>query len=119
MNWLLIIFILMLSGCASSGSWDTTDKALGATALAATVSDWGQTRFIAENPQRFHENNPLLGEHPSLGRVDAHFVGAIVGGYFIADALPGKYRKVFLGTVSILEISVTAHNKSIGVGWSF
>ena len=104
---------------ALAQDWDKTDLTLGAVALTATVIDWGQTRTIAKNPHLYHEINPILGRHPSVGRVDAYFAGVIVGGAVVAHLLPGQYRKWFLGGVAVLEIAVTAHNKNIGIGISF
>lgn len=105
-----------LAGCASE-PWDTTDRVLGYTALGAAIADWSQARYIAENPSKFKDKNPLLGPHPSRTKVDAYFVGAIGGGYLLADALPGRYRKLFLGSATIVEISTVHDNLSIGVGF--
>lgn len=118
----LLLFLAFF--CASftthaQDPWDTTDKVLASVALTATVIDWGQTRYIAKNPQQFHENNPILGEHPSVGKVNTYFVGAIVAGAVVAHYLPSEYRKYFLGGVSVLEIGVAAHNKHIGIKVSF
>ncbi len=43
-------------------------------ALAILLAiDWLQTLTIARNPGRWRELNPLLGEHPSVARVNAWF----------------------------------------------
>lgn len=111
---LAIAFAVALAGCASE-PWDKTDRVLGYTALGAAVADWGQARYIAENPSRFKDENPFLGQHPSRAKVDAYFVGAIGGGYLIADSLPSRYRKLFLGGAAVIEISVVQHNRALGV----
>lgn len=116
---LLLALCLGMARPALAQDWDKTDLTLGAVALTATVIDWGQTRYIAKHPQLFHEKNPILGLHPSVGRVNTYFTGAIVGGAVVAHLLPGQYRKWFLGGVAVLEIGVTAHNRHIGIGVSF
>lgn len=115
---LALALAVTLCGCASE-PWDSTDRALGYTALGATVADWGQARYIANHSAQFQDKNPILGPHPSRAKVDAYFVGAIGGGYLLADALPSRYRKLFLGGAVVLEISVVHNNRSIGVRFGF
>jgi hypothetical protein len=107
-----------LSGCAN-GPWDRTDRMLGYTALGAAVTDWGQARYIADNPGKYQDRNSFLGDHPSRGKVDAYFIWAIGGGYLLADTLPSRYRKLFLGGVALVEITVAHDNRQIGVGFSW
>jgi hypothetical protein len=114
--WAALALLVALGGCASE-PWDRTDLALGFTALGATIADWGQARYIAEHPAQFADKNPILGRHPARGKVDAYFICAMGGGYLLADALPGRYRKLFLGGATIVEISTVRHNRSIGVGF--
>ena len=42
--------------------------AIGSTALI--LADWSQALRIAHNPCRWYERNPLLGRHPSEGRLN-------------------------------------------------
>lgn len=115
---------------AAAEPWDDTDKVLGAIAVTAAVVDWGQTRYLVKNPcanlpgaetctDPYHERNPLLGDHPSLAKVDRYFVGGLVVGGLVAHYLPSSQRKWFLGAVAIVEISVAMRNCSIGIGFTF
>ena len=114
------LFILLFLPClANAESWDTTDKILGTTALAVMVIDWGQTRYIAQHPGVYYERNPLLGRHPSVQGVDLYFASMIVGSALFANYLSSENRKLFLGTVTAIGISVTAHNRSIGIKIAF
>ena len=99
--------------------WDNYDKAFAATALLALGADWGQTRYVAKHPEQFYEKNRILGEHPSTAKVDRYFVGLAVVGGVIAHYLPSDYRKVFLVTVTIVEIRAVRGNMGIGVGFAF
>lgn len=116
----LLAISLALAGTSAQGAdWDAADKVLLATALGSLGADWAQTRYIARNPVQFHETNPLLGSHPSVGKVNGYFALAAVGTVGISLALPPTYRKVFLGGVTLLEMSVVIRNNSIGIGMSF
>ena len=116
--WLLTALVFSLSAQAAD-PWDTTDKVLGATVLTATMMDWSQTRYIARHPYEYHELNPTLPSHPSVGQVDAHFAGGILIGAAIANWLPSDYRKWFLGSMAVIEIGTVAHNHSIGIQMRF
>ena len=124
---IVAIIINLFSGVAIAGeqkwfeveSWDKTDYLLLGTLVTFTIIDWGQTRYIASNSDRFNELSPLLGDHPSIGKVNRHFVMSSIAIVGVAMILPSKYRKLFLGATAILEIGVTAHNRSIGIGMKF
>jgi hypothetical protein len=81
--------------------------------------DWGQTRHIVKNPEQFYEKNLILGDHPSMSRVNVYFIGAIAGTLLIGDWLEPKTRKLFLGTVTALEVVTNFSNHSIGIRVSF
>jgi hypothetical protein len=49
----------------------------------------------ARNPDQYFEYNPLLGEHPSEGRVNVYFIGWAILHPIITDILPRE--KTLLG----------------------
>ena len=114
----LILWLVPLPAGAAD-PWDKTDKVLGGTALAASVMDWSQTRYIARHPEQYRELDHMLPSHPSVSQVDAHFAGSILIGAAIANWLPSDYRKWFLGGVTVIELGVVAHNHSIGLKMRF
>lgn len=99
--------------------WDATEKFLGTAMVAAIVTDCGQARYAVHHSDQFKENNLILGEHPSLGRVNAYFSTYIVGSLLVANWLTPYNRKLFLGTVTAVELIVINHNRSIGVKIAF
>lgn len=111
----LSIACLVLSGCANGG-WNAADTYRQSGVVALMTVDWAQTRKIAKNPDRYSENNPILGSHPSTGEVDAYFLTCAVAHTAVAMALPPKYREwwqyVFIG----VEAVAVGHNMSIGLG---
>jgi len=100
-------------------SWDGVDTFLGVTTTAALVADWGQTRYMAQHPAEFKEKNRILGEHPSVGRVNVYFATYVIGALLVADWLAPDNRKLFLCVISVVELSAVRHNRSIGVKFSF
>lgn len=100
---------------------DWTDAQAGKAAALATltVADWAQTRNIARHPARWHETNPLLGEHPSVARVDRHFVVSMLAGALALDALPTRYRDQALNTGLVIEAGCVGRNLSLGIGVRF
>ncbi len=92
---------------------------LGAVLLTAEVIDWAQTRYIARHPVEYYEHDPTMGPHPSIGRVNAYFAASVLSAAFIANALPSKYRKWFLGTAAVWEIEVIGCNRSVGIKLQF
>src|SRR3990167_6853664 len=101
-----LILILCFLPLSAQADWDRVDKLLGATAVASLVVDWGQTRYIAKHPENYEERNLILGKHPSVGRVNVYFTGAILGTLLFANWLKPVNRKMFLGTLTAVELIV-------------
>jgi hypothetical protein len=100
----IIAAIVALSGCATINykpdPWTTQDTVLQAAFTALTVVDWGQTRSGAAEMKtdqwgntigyRYRELNPVLGEHPTKGSIDAYFPAMILAHAGIAYLLPAN-----------------------------
>lgn len=97
----------------------TAEKWWLAAAVTGLVVDWRQTRYIAGHPQEYSERNPILGEHPSQGTVDAYFAASAVGTAMIAYALPHKWRKAWLIGVTSISVICISNNVGIGVGFQW
>jgi len=94
---LAIFLALFIAFPCKAETWTTEQKQLAGIATTLMVVDWAQTRHIANNPHKFHELNPLLPNHPSIGQVNRHFIisGLIIG--TLAHNLP-QYRSLLLKT---------------------
>lgn len=83
-------------------------------------ADWAQTRTIAKNPDRYYEINPILGEHPSTGRVNNYFAATGLGHALLANTLPPEWRKwLQYGSIGV-EAAMAGRNKfKVGIGMTF
>ncbi len=99
--------------------WTDDQQTKGVALATLAVADWAQTRNIARHPHVWHENNPLLGPHPSVAEVDRHFVASALIGAAILHALPTRYRDAALTAGIVIEAGCVANNLRIGVGLRF
>ncbi|WP_374245263.1 hypothetical protein [Zoogloea sp.] len=104
---------------ALADEWTDTQVTKALALATLTAADWAQTRNIARHPVRWHENNPLLGEHPSTGAVDRHFIAGALIGAVVLDALPTPYRDWALNAGLVLEAGCVANNLRLGIGIKF
>ena len=112
---LIIVFALFPSLCEARDPWETPDYMLIGATLATLAVDWGQTRHIAKNPERFYEKNRILGASPSVGKVDAYFLGAMVGTVAVAHLLPTDYRRLLLAGTHQARLGAVAEHQPQGV----
>lgn len=114
----IISIVLLLFSSQCFGQWTTEQKYLAGVAYTAMVVDYGQTRSIVGHPT-FYEQNPLLGEHPTMGRVNRHFALSALASYLIAENLPSEQRTWFLRGLALVQVGVVAHNVSLGIRMDF
>jgi hypothetical protein len=119
MNWVKIVMfsalLAVLSGCGGSRAWTRGDVAREAAYVAVTTIDWRQTREIAEHPDRYYEMNPILGKHPSVGRVNTYFLVTAVGHVLITHAVPHPYRPYWQYISIGASAACVINNQSIGL----
>lgn len=117
MKYIFIILLILVSACPVEGqpSWTTTDTMLEGTWIVLHVLDWKQTLVIARNPHKFHELNPIIGKHPSIGKVNSYMLLSALVHPIISYHLPQPYRSYW----QYLTISATGglviHNFNIGI----
>jgi hypothetical protein len=91
------VIAAFLLACAIYGcsGWTKAEIAKEAAWEALHLIDYRQTVQTARNPDQYFEYNPLLGEHPSEGRVNVYFIGWAILHPIITDILPRE--KTLLG----------------------
>lgn len=120
MKKLLAIILLLCSLQAHAfDDWDTTDKRLFIASEALLLADWLQTRQIVKNPDKYYETNPILGEHPSMGKVNMYFASWMIGNYLLADYAGDKYRTAYLTGVVGVQFIVVRNNALLGLKVAF
>jgi hypothetical protein len=89
---------------------------MATVSTAAITGDWITTlhnvRLSQQPGVTGHEINPILGEHPSIGRVNTVFVVAFVTNLAVGAALPSKARNVFWTFVTAIETTAIVLNVS-------
>jgi hypothetical protein len=84
-------------------------------ALGLTLVDYGQTRTVASAPAYYHEYNPLLGKHPSMGSVNKYFLLTTAGQVGLHYALPQPYRDVHAWIWAGTEGACVVQNIRVGI----
>ncbi len=102
-----LCLLFSLAGC-STAQLRTTSNAL-------LVADWAQTRYIAAHPDQYRELNPTIGEHPSTGTVNTHFVTALAINNAVFYALNEEHSRWWSMAIIGLEGTMVAHNAAIGI----
>lgn len=110
-----IFLIAVFSGTVSASDWKEADTDRQIAYLLLHAVDWGQTRNIARNPHEYYEFNPLLGEHPSVKRVDSYMLASALTHTAISYVLPPKWREAFQQVTLSVKSGLVDHNFSIGL----
>ena len=119
MKTLIVILALFIATTASAkDKWTTKNTILQSTFAAVTVIDWAQTLHAARNPDKFTETNPILGSHPSKGRVNAYFPLYIASHTYIATKIDEPYRTLWQSFYIIWEVDAVNNNRTQGIGFS-
>lgn len=87
----IVLCLALLALPAQAREWTDEELRWGAALAVTRLVDWGQTRYIAKHPDRFREVNPLIGDHPSIGEVNRHFIVSTALMFAAAHYLP-QYR---------------------------
>lgn len=112
-RWLLAVLLSVAVLPGSTEPWTTTQRALLAAALVAHAADWSQTRQI-HAIDGVRERNPILGDKPSPGRVDAYFAATGIALAAASHYWPA-YRTTVLGVWLSVELLAVGNNLALGI----
>ena len=87
----------MLCGCVSDWTYKDTLRQAGITSLV--LIDRNQTKRFLESG-KMEESNRLLGDHPSLHKVDNYMACSLLGNFIVSSLLDSGDRSVWQ-TVSL------------------
>lgn len=117
MLWILLLGLP--SNSLAFDDWSKRDYALEATWIAIHTVDWGLTLDIAKNPDKYHEMNPIIGRHPSVGKVNSYmFASTIIHPVFV-HILPSKWRPYFQAFTIGISSACVINNFNIGLHINF
>ncbi len=118
---LFIIFIITLFSTIANAEdkWTKTNISLEIAYQGLHLIDFSQTLQIVDNPDRYWERNPLLGEHSSRERVCLYFMGVAFGHLLISHFLKEPYRTAWQSMTIVIVLPVIAGNFNIGLGFKF
>ncbi len=114
-----ISFLVGTTTAFAFDEWTKKDTIYQLTYATLHIVDWGQTRYIAKNPDRFHEKNLVLGKHPSAAEVDVYFAATLVAHTGIAYILPTEYRRIWQCVWIGVEGGCVARNFRLGIKLDF
>lgn len=124
---LALLTCILLISCAGRQPLTKSQWVGEAAWQAIHVIDWGQTLNIADNPD-YHEKNPLIGRHPSRGKVNLYMGASAIIHPIITYLLPEDYKVLGInihprwlwigGTITTSGLCVI-NNNAIGLKANF
>ena len=124
MSLLTIVLVLFLfsSQCSAyqfGKDWTKEDTKLMMIFTVLDFIDYKQTKkFTRERLAK--EMNPILGERPSVKRVNRYFALGFIGSWFLAYVLPPKRRRKWEYYLVGVEIFCVVDNYNlVGLGTRF
>ena len=105
-----LLFILLTS-CSHIHhyNWDREEVVLYMLSIASSGADMYSTNKLINKGGQ--EENPLLGNHPSGTKLISYWVLTGLVRFVIADHLPSKWRKIFLGGSVICDSTLARRNE--------
>jgi hypothetical protein len=113
-----ILFFFVVPAHAAD-PWSDSDVNQEVAYMVVHTIDWGQTRYIANNPDKFYEKNSILGSHPSTQRVDGYFLAMALVHIGVAHILPSDWRSAFQYVTIGMETEQVRQNFNIGIKVDF
>jgi hypothetical protein len=115
---LLLVYTQLAHAQSSQQGWTEEQQVLAGILATELLLDWHTTRNLAasnwcyQSVTRDHtcwELNPILGQYPTVSRVDNHFlvVGLVV--YALVEFVP-EYRTDILRTLVVTEGLAVGNN---------
>jgi hypothetical protein len=94
----------LVTGLPARVSWTPSHTALASAFVVTLLIDAAQTRELARQGWAgYRETNPLLGERPSIGRVNSYTALAGLGVLGAAAAAPARLRPWLLGAAVAVQ----------------
>jgi hypothetical protein len=119
LNKALLIVLLISTNAYAFDEWSTRDVVMESAYATVHILDWGQTRHLAKDPLLHHEHNVVLGQHPSVTKVDTYFALTLLAHIGITHIIPDYLRPYWQSVSIIIEGNVVKQNYNLGVRATF
>lgn len=116
---LILALILTSSLVFAFDEWTKEDTYREVAWQTLNLIDWKQTLIIANNPDHYKEINPIIGEHPSRGKVNTYMAVGAVSHLAMSYVLPKEYRVIFQYFTIGTSAYCVGNNISIGLQLGF
>lgn len=103
----LWLCLLMNVSLAQTRPWTDEEVKLGVTALTLHALDFSQTSYAMKHG--YKELNPLLGSHPSDGKLISAFLLSTVVMYYIIDQSEDNRKEIMYTAIGIKLLVVGRH----------
>jgi len=104
---------------AETRPWTDEEKYLGTALGVALLADWSSTRYAARHGwPNVKEDNIFLGDHPSVSKLDRHFIIGVPILFWLFDHAD-ENRKMGLIGMTALEIYASSNNARVGLRFKF
>jgi hypothetical protein len=118
-NVAIVLILVIPAGAYAFDPWSRDDIARHVVWTQLKTIDFLQTLKIARDQDKYHEVNPLLGEHPEQWQVAAYFASSYIVQTAIIHILPSDYRPLVQYLFIGFNGACVANNLSIGLGFGF
>ncbi len=112
------MILLFLPSLAFGEDWTTGDSVRQGIYTGLTIIDCKQTKAFTQNPH-LHEQNAILGPHPSQSRITNLCALSIVGNAAVSYVLPRGWREAWQYVWIGVEAGAVYHNYAMGVRITF
>ena len=121
MKTFIFALLLLSSSAFAADEWTTGDTYCEVTFQVLNVIDWGQTRYIAKNLDRYYEKESawLIGTDPSTEAVDTFMLLTAVLHPVVSYVLPRGWRDTWQYVTIGMKLNNTIGNAQIGIKVSF
>jgi hypothetical protein len=114
---LMIIVGINYNQVRAFDAWTKEDTAYQLTLTSLLLVDWAQTREMVKDGRI--ELNPILGDHPSMKKVNTLIPLSILGHYLVSRVLSSKYRRVWQCVWIGVELNAVSSNYMAGIRFEF
>ncbi len=115
----LLIMLLCLIAVPAYADWTKADTLREVAWQGIHIMDWGTTLDMARQPDKYHEINPILGKHPSVGKVNLYMGLSAIGHMAVSYALPEKIRPYWQYITIGISSACVINNFNVGLKVKF